>query len=172
MARVAQIGIAVGALGAMLMLMALFPGMTGRPPTPGLGPVQMFGFLTGFSWLVAGALFYVKFTFYVDVKSNLAQQIGTRLVFTGLVLAALAGFPDSLGFGSHGASTGDVEHFGYLQTTGTLGSYFLACIGVLVYALAGSEAPEGEAVEPDNADDLSSNEMNEATDGAEDKALQ
>jgi hypothetical protein len=171
MARVAQIGIAIGALGAMLMLMALFPGVTGRPPTPGLGAVQMFAFITGYSWFIAGALFYVKFAYYVEIESNLAQQIGTRLAFTGLVMATLAGFPDSLGFGSHGASTGDVDHFGYLQTIGTLASYFLSCIGVLIYALTGPETPETEEGDIPAIAELPSSELDESEDLPEDEAV-
>ena len=163
MARVAQIGIAIGALGVMLMLMALFPGVTGLAPTPGLGVVQIFGFLAGFSWLIFGALFYVKYAFYATEKSNLSQQIGVRLALTGLVLAVLSGLPDALGFGSHGAGTEDESYFGPLQAIGVLASYAVSCFGVLVYALAGTppsiDAPED--VVPDEkpgADDDSDQE--------------
>ena len=121
MARVEQIGIAVGALGAMLMLMALYPSVTGLVPTPGLGVIQIFVFLVGFSWFIFGALFYAKFAFYSRVKSTLSQQIGTRLAFTGLVLAAMAALPDALGFGTHGvgAVTGILENGDHPEESGT-----------------------------------------------------
>ena len=137
MARVEQIGIAVGALGAMLMLMALYPSVTGLVPTPGLGVIQIFVFLVGFSWFIFGALFYAKFAFYSRVKSTLSQQIGTRLAFTGLVLAAMAALPDALGFGTHGVGADQENFFGPLQAAGVLSGFFMSCIGVLIYAVTG-----------------------------------
>lgn len=138
MARVEQIGIAIGALGAMLILMALFPRVTSLTPTPGLGVIQIFVFLVGFSWFIFGALFYAKFAFYPRVQSTLLQQIGTRLAFTGLVLAAMAALPDALGFGTHGVGTEQENYFGPLQAAGVLSGFFMSCIGVLVYAVTGT----------------------------------
>lgn len=137
MARVAQIGIAVGALGAVLTLMSLFPGVTGLDPTPGMGIIQIFGVLIGLHLLILGALFYVKFAFFHNRSATLMQQIGIRLALTGLVLGTMASLADPLGFGSHGASAGTDDLFGELQAASIIGSYFMACIGVLVYAITG-----------------------------------
>lgn len=155
MARVEQIGIAVGALGAMLILMALFPSVTGMVPTPGLGVIQIFVFLVGYSWFIFGALFYVKFAFYARTKSTLLQQIGTRLAFTGLVLAAMAALPDALGFGSHGVGTEQLNFFGPLQAAGVLGGFFMSCIGVLIYAITGVLEDEQQ---PDESGDPATDE--------------
>jgi uncharacterized membrane protein len=142
--RLAQFGIAIGALGAVLMLMGLFPGVTGLEPTPGIGIVQIFALLVGFSWFIVGALIYVKFTFYLRQQSNLTQQIGTRLSMTGLVLAAMAGLADVLGYGSHGTTFDEINVLGQLQATGIIASYALACAGVLVYALGGQLSDDDE----------------------------
>ena len=99
--RFAQVGIALGALGAMICLMGLFPSVTGAEPTVGIGLVQVAMILFGYSLLILGALTYVKYTFYLDVPATLSQQIGTRLALTGLLFAALAGLADILGFGTH-----------------------------------------------------------------------
>jgi hypothetical protein len=152
MARIAQVGIAIGALGMVITFMGLFPGVTGLEATPGIGVLQMFVVLVGFTFLISGALFYVKFAFYASKPANLGQQIGTRLALTGLVLAALAGLADPLGFGSHGRDFTDDLFLGPLQGIGIIVSYFISCVGVLVYALTG-EPGNGSSREDRQDDD-------------------
>lgn len=137
MSRIAQIGIAIGALGVMMAFMGLFPGMTGLEPTPGFGIIQMLTVLTGFTLLMFGGLIYTKYAYYATKTATLAQQIGVRLVLTGLVLAAMSGLADLLGYGSHGPGFAPGVLFGRLQATGFVASFFMAAIGVLIYALAG-----------------------------------
>lgn len=137
MARVAQFGIALGALGAVLTLMGLFPGVTGLEPTVGIGIVQIFTILCGFLLLIMGALIYVKFTFYARRPANLAQQIGIRLALTGLLFAGMAGFADILGFGSHVRDLGVEPFLGLWQAVGVIGGFAIASLGVLIYAVAG-----------------------------------
>ncbi len=136
--RFAQVGIALGALGAMLCLMGLFPGVTGATPTAGIGLVQVSMVLAGYSLLVIGALIYLKFSFFLEVKATLSQQIGTRLALTGLLFAALTGLADILGFGSHIRDDVSDLFFGQLQMIGILASFCLSSFGVLVYVLAGA----------------------------------
>jgi hypothetical protein len=138
MSRISQVGIALGMLGAMIMLMGLFPGVTGVAPTSGVGIVQITVTLVGFTLLIFGALVYVKFAFYAYQPATLAQQIGTRLALTGLVLAGIAAFSDALGFGSHGAQFTEFEFLGPLQAGGIIASFLLSCLGVLVYAVGGN----------------------------------
>lgn len=138
MARFAQVGIAIGALGIVIAMMGLFPGVTGVEPTPGIGIVQVFLLLFGFALLIFGGIIYVKFTFYLGVPSSLMQQVGVRLALTGLIFAALAGLADILGFGSNiRTETSDI-FFGPLQALGLLGSFALSAVGVLIYAIAGT----------------------------------
>jgi len=137
MERFAQIGIAIGALGVVLALMGLFPGITGVEPTVGIGIVQVLMVIVGYTLLILGALIYVKFTFYLGQLSTLVQQIGVRLAMTGLLFAAISGFADILGFGSHIRIEGNDIFLGELQAFGILGSFLVSCIGVLIYAVAG-----------------------------------
>lgn len=135
--RFAQVGIALGAMGVMLCLMGLFPGVTGAAITVGIGLIQVTMVLLGYALLISGALVYLKFTFYLDIPSTLAQQIGTRLALTGILFAALSGLADILGFGTHIRNdVGDI-FFGQLQMVGILASFALSSLGVLVYVLAG-----------------------------------
>lgn len=138
MPRIAQFGIALGALGTVLTFMGLFPGVTGLNPARGIGIVQIFTILMGFTLLIAGALIYAKFTFYVGKAANLAQQVGIRLALTGLLFAAMSGTADVVGFGSHVAGVSSEPLFGFLQAIGIIGSFIIAAIGVLVYAVSGS----------------------------------
>lgn len=138
MPRIAQFGIALGALGTVLTFMGLFPGVTGLNPARGIGIVQIFTVLIGFTLLIFGALIYAKFTFYFGKPANLAQQIGIRLALTGLLFAAMSGTADVVGFGSHISSTSSEPLFGFLQAVGIIGSFILAAIGVLIYAVSGS----------------------------------
>ena len=135
--RFAQVGVALGAMGVMLCLMGLFPGVTGAAITVGIGLIQVTMVLLGYALLILGALVYLKFTFYLDIPSTLAQQIGTRLALTGILFAALSGLADILGFGTHIRNdVGDI-FFGQLQMVGILASFALSSLGVLVYVLAG-----------------------------------
>lgn len=144
MERFAQVGIAIGALGIVLALMGLFPGVTGVEPTIGIGIVQVIMLLVGYTLLVAGAITYVKFTFYPGKTINLTQQVGIRLALTGLLFAALAGLADIFGFGSHIRSDVVDIFFGQLQAVGILGSFAVSSIGVAIYALAGTPDDEDE----------------------------
>ena len=138
MPRIAQFGIALGALGTVLTFMGLFPGVTGLNPAKGIGIVQIVTVLLGFTLLIIGALIYVKFTFYVGQAANLAQQIGIRLALTGLLFAVMSGTADIVGFGSHGTNTATQPLFGMLQAIGIIGSFMIAALGVLLYAVSGN----------------------------------
>ncbi len=135
--RFAQVGIALGALGAMICFMGLFPGVTGAEPTAGIGLVQVAMVLLGYALLILGALTYLKFTFFLNVPATLPQQIGTRLALTGMLFAGLAGMADILGFGTHIRDEQGLLFFGRLQMIGILASFALSSLGVLVYVLAG-----------------------------------
>ncbi|HRL14179.1 MAG TPA: hypothetical protein PKX07_20025 [Aggregatilineales bacterium] len=135
MARVAQIGIALGVLGIVLVLIGLFPGVTGISPTANIGIAQIIAMLAGMAGLILGALIYARFTFFENHVANLTQQIGTRLALTGLLFASLSGTADILGFGSH---TLDSEVLlGSLQLVGVIGFFLMAAFGVLIYVVAG-----------------------------------
>jgi uncharacterized membrane protein len=137
-AGIAQIGIALGALGAVLTLMGLFPDVTGLEPGRGVGLVQFAAILIGFALLIIGALVYVKFTFYLRRPSTFSQQIGLRLAVTGLVLAGLSGLADFLGFGSHLPSPEVAPVLGPLQALGVIAGFMMSSAGVVVFALLGS----------------------------------
>jgi len=140
-ARIGQAGILLGALGLVLAVVGLFPGLSGLPTLPGIGAVQLVTVLVGLSLLIFGAFLYVRFTFYARGKATLTQQIAMRLSLTALLFAAMSAVADILGFGSnvHALYAEDIL-FGPLQAAGLIGGFLVAAAGVLLYALAGRPA--------------------------------
>lgn len=138
MARFAQVGIAIGALGIVIALMGLFPQLIGFTPTFGIGILQVLTILTGYALLLLGAFVFVKFTFYLGKTATLSQQIGVRLALTGLLFAGLVGLADIFGFGSHlRTETSDI-FFGEWQALSFILSFVTSCVGILVYTLGGT----------------------------------
>lgn len=141
MVRLSQLGIAFGALGIVLTFMGLFPGVMGLRPAAGIGIVQIVIILSGFTMLILGALVYVKYEYYADQPSTLAQQIGSRLALTGLIISGLIGLSDTLGFGSHARVDGE-PYFGPLQAVGIVAGFLVASIGIMIYALTGRDSAD------------------------------
>jgi hypothetical protein len=135
----AQAGIALGTLGAVIALMGMFPGVTGLDITRGIGVIQIVMILAGFTLLICGALLYVQGAFYPGIKHNLAQQIAVRLSATGMVFCAIAGLGDLLGFGSHPPILTDGPFLGYWQALGVIGGFAVASFGVILFALTGPD---------------------------------
>ncbi|MBE0688652.1 MAG: hypothetical protein IH587_00845 [Anaerolineae bacterium] len=137
MIKISQFGVALGALGFILTLMGLFPGVTGIRQGEGVGAVQFVVIWFGFALLILGGLVYVKYTYYPQTPSNLAQQIGVRLAWTGLIATGMCGLADFLGFGSHMPLLAPEPVFGELQLIGVLGGFLLSALGVAIFAAAG-----------------------------------
>jgi hypothetical protein len=135
MVRATQLGVAVGTLGFILILMGLFPGVTGARPAAGVGAVQFMIIWTGFTLLIMGALIYVRYGLGSDDEANLTRQIGIRLAWTGLIFIGMAGLADFLGFGSHTPSGNADALFGQLQLVGVIGGFLLSSLGIALYAL-------------------------------------
>lgn len=142
MRRFGQVGIAVSALGIVVALMGLFPQLTGFPPTPGIGLVQVLMLLVGQALLMQGAIIYIKTTFYWGVAITLTQSIGLRLCYTGILFASLAGLADILGFGSHPRTVAIELYLGQLQALGIIISFMVSAFGVVLYAVGGKPTLE------------------------------
>jgi hypothetical protein len=139
----AQIGIALSTLGAVLAFMGMFPGVTGLDATAGIGVLQIVVILTGFTLLIGGALLYVQGAFYPGIKHNLAQQIAVRLSATGLLFSAIASLGDLLGFGSHPPGITDGPFLGYWQAAGLIGGFLVASLGVVLFVVLGPAPGDG-----------------------------
>jgi hypothetical protein len=137
MEKYSQISITLGALGIVITLVGLFPGIVGLETVEGVGVLQVLVILLGFSVLFTGAYLFARRVFYPGRPNTLAQDIGTRLTMTGLLIAAAAGLADVLGFGSHGSSEGTRPLLGRLQAIVFVGGILLASSGVIIFAVFG-----------------------------------
>jgi hypothetical protein len=156
MERYSETSITVGALGVVITLIGLFPGIIGLESVPGVGVLQVFVILVGFALLFLGAYIFVHQAFYAGKRRTLAQDIGIRLTLTGLVIAGAAGLADVLGFGSHPPTPDSRPLLGTLQASVFIGGFLVASSGVVIYALFGPRAgPEDENDEeqPEEAED-------------------
>ncbi len=152
MERHAQFSITIGALGIVITLIGLFPGIIGLEAASGIGVLQVLVTLFGFSLLYTGAYVFAKLEFFADMPATLAQNIGIRLTLTGLLIAAAGGLADVLGFGSHPITEDTRPLLGNLQAITFVGGILLASLGVVIYAWFGpppkddaeDDAPPGE----------------------------
>ncbi len=133
-----QVGIVIGLLGIVVALIGFFPTLAGLEANPGFGLVQVLTVLAGFSLLILGAYIFVAAVLYPKREQTLAQQIGVRLSLTGLLAAAAAGLADWLGYGSNSSNFGELRAtVGSYQALGMIGSFFIAALGVMIFAVGG-----------------------------------
>ncbi|MBN1564742.1 MAG: hypothetical protein JXA10_12925 [Anaerolineae bacterium] len=148
MERYSQTSITIGALGIMLALIGLFPGIIGLETVAGVGVLQVLVILLGFSFIFIGAYIFVNQMFYPGLPTTLGQDIGIRLTLTGLLIAAAAGLADVLGFGTHGATNNTRPLMGRLQALGFIGGFLIASLGVGLFALFGPDQDEQDDATP------------------------
>lgn len=148
MEKYTQISITIGALGVVITLIGLFPGIAGLEAASGVGVLQVLIILVGFSLLFTGAYIFAKQAFYPGLPHTLAQDIGIRLTLTGLLIAGAAGLADVLGFGSHASTETSRPLLGNLQAATFVGGFLIASSGIVIYALFGpaekDEKPNGD----------------------------
>jgi len=142
MERYVQVSITLGALGVVITLTGLFPGIAGLEAASGVGVLQVLIILLGFSLLFIGAYIFAQRAFFAGLPRTLAQDIGIRLTLTGLLLAAAAGLADVLGFGSHAPTEESRPLLGNWQAAAFIGGFLIASSGVLIYVLFGPSHPE------------------------------
>ena len=133
-----RFGLAVGTLGGMLILLALFPTIAGIEPSPGFGILRTLTVLIGFAVLIFGTFVFVQNAYYPRQPHTLGQKIAVRLSMTGLLGSGAAGLADVLGYGSNPPGGLSRPVLGAYQTFGIVAGFVLAGVGVLLFSLFGS----------------------------------
>jgi amino acid transporter len=134
-----QVALAIGGLGAVLILIGFFPSITGLEASAGFGVVQILTILLGSIILCLGAFIYVQTKLWPGQKHTLWQQIGVRLSMTGLLFMAASGLADVLGYGSNQPVFGETRPVvGSYQFLGMVVSFFIAAAGILIFSVSGS----------------------------------
>jgi hypothetical protein len=130
--RLAQAAVALVAAGFVVFILGLFPGLLDMDVTPGIGLLQISIFLAGLTLMTLGSYIYLYATRYRGQPTRLRQDIGVRLMATGVIIAYACGFADVLGIGSqYGAER---PLLGPLQVAGVALSMLIIVIGIFLYS--------------------------------------
>jgi hypothetical protein len=130
--RLARFGVAVIVAGFFVFLIGLFPEVIRLGLTPGIGLLQIGLFLLGISIMTLGAYIYAYATRHRALPRRLREDIGVRLMATGLVVAVGTGFADVLGIGSHFGAERPL--LGPLQAIGIFLGVCIIGAGILLYS--------------------------------------
>ncbi len=131
--RLAQFGVVIVATGFAFFIVGVFPDLIRLDRTPGVGIVQIGVFLFGLTLMTLGSYTYLYATRHRAQPSRLREDIGARLMATGLVISYAAGLADVLGFGSHYG----VERplFGWFQAVGVALGVMVVIVGIFMYSV-------------------------------------
>jgi hypothetical protein len=130
--RLARTGVAVIVVGFFVFVLGVFPELIRLSLTPGIGLLQIFILLMGVSIMTLGAYIYAYAARHRARPRGLREDIGVRLMATGLVIAYGAGFADVLGIGSHFGAERPL--LGPLQAGGMALGLLVTIVGILLYA--------------------------------------
>lgn len=132
LSSLARFAVVVIGVGFALFLVGIFPDLLALDFTAGFGRLQIFAFLIGLMVMTFGAYLYMYATRHRALPPRLREDVGTRLMATGLVLAWVAGLADLLGIGSNfGAETPVVGPF---QALGVAFGIAVIIGGMALYA--------------------------------------
>ncbi len=130
--NLARAGIGVIVFGFFVFVIGRFPGLLGLDITPDIGIVQIGVLLAGITFMTLGGYVYMYATRHRAQPRRLREDIGVRLIATGLVIAYATGFADVLGIGSHFGAERPL--FGPLQAWGVALGVLVIIVGVFIYS--------------------------------------
>jgi len=130
--RLARLAVAIIVVGFFLFLIGIFPDVIRLGLTPGIGVAQIAIFLLGITVMTLGAYVYAYATRHRAQPRRLREDIGVRLMATGLVIAYATGFADVLGIGSNYGAERPL--FGLFQAAGVALGVFVIIVGIFIYS--------------------------------------
>jgi hypothetical protein len=130
--RLARLGVAIVVAGFFIFILGLFPELIRLGLTPGIGLLQISLFLVGIAIMTLGGYTYAYATRHRAMPRRLREDIGVRLMATGLVVAVATGFADVLGIGSHFGAERPL--LGPLQAIGIFLGVAIIGVGILMYS--------------------------------------
>ena len=130
--RLARFGVATVVFGFSIFVIGIFPDLIRLGLTPGIGLLQIIIFLIGISIMTLGAYIYAYATRHRAKPRQLREDIGVRLMATGLVVCYATGLADRLGIGSHFGTERPL--LGPLQALGIMLGLLTIAIGIFLYA--------------------------------------
>jgi hypothetical protein len=130
--RLARFAVATVVTGFFIFVIGLYPGLIRLDLTPGIGLLQIGTFLLGITIMTFGAYLYAYAARHRAQPRTLREDIGLRLMATGLVISYVTGFADVLGIGSHFGAERPL--FGPFQASGVALGVLIIVAGVILYA--------------------------------------
>ncbi len=130
--RLARFAVALIVFGFFVFVIGLFPELIRLGITPGIGLAQIGAFLLGITIMTLGAYLYAYSTRHRAMPRRLREDIGVRLMATGLVIAYAMGFADVLGIGSHFGAERPL--LGPIQALGVAFGVVVLVFGIVMYA--------------------------------------
>jgi len=121
----------VDAIGLLLFLFGMQPGLLGLPHRPGFGYFKILVFLTALAVITLSSYAVARLMRREDHAPSLFQDVGARLMATGYFLAAFSSNVDLIGLGSERFP--QPMHFGYLQSSGLVLGVVIILVGLLAY---------------------------------------
>jgi hypothetical protein len=119
-------------VGFFIFVLGIFPDLIRLDLTEGIGLLQIGLFLLGISVMTLGAYSYAYATRHRALPRRLREDVGVRLMATGLVIAYATGFADKLGIGSHFGAERPL--LGPLQALGIFMGVCVIGAGIILYA--------------------------------------
>ena len=130
--RLARTSVGIIVAGFFIFGVGVFPELIRLDRTPGLGIVQIATFIAGITLMTTGAYLYMYATRHRAMPRRLREDVGVRLMATGVVICYVTGFADILGIGSHFG----VERplFGAFQAWGVALGVLVIVVGIFIYS--------------------------------------
>ena len=130
--RLARFGVATVVFGFFVFVIGVFPDLIRLGLTPGIGLLQIGTFLLGITVMTFGAYIYAYATRHRALPRSLREDVGLRLMATGLVIAYTTGFADVLGIGSNYGAERPL--LGLIQSAGVALGVVVIVFGIVLYA--------------------------------------
>ncbi len=130
--RLARFGVATVVFGLFIFVIGVFPDLIRLDLTSGIGLLQIATFLFGITVMTLGAYIYAYATRHRALPRGLREDVGLRLMATGLVISYATGFADFLGIGSHYGTERPL--FGLFQAAGVALGVLVIGAGIFLYA--------------------------------------
>lgn len=123
------IGIVLSVVGFMIFVIGAKPAWFGWDRSLVVGFVQISVFLVGLALICLGGYISLH-DLWARQERTIISEIGSRLVWTGYVIAVFAGLADIFGMGSQPFP--NVPYFGPLQAAGVLIGQAIIGLGFLL----------------------------------------
>lgn len=130
--QLAQFGAALIGLSFVLFVVGLYPQLLRLDLNAGIGLLQIATALFGLAGMTLGAYIYMYATRHRAQPRRLREDVGVRLMATGLVVAFSTGLADVIGIGSHFGQ--QRPFFGSVQAWGVALGVGLILAGMGLYA--------------------------------------